>query len=350
MMEQTPLRPLHEALGARFTRFGDWEMPLQYAGVIAEHQAVREAVGVFDVSHLGRFRVTGPGARELLRSQLCNDIGELGSGRAQYSMALNEAGGVEDDLIVWWLHDSTFWVLPNGANYDAIMAAFRAASVDGVEIEPLRAESVMLAVQGPESPRVVEQVIGTVPGRFRLASGTFGKAPFVAAGTGYTGERGAEICVPAEAAPGLFEALVGAGATPCGLGARDTLRLEMGYPLWGQDLDPTTTPLEAGLQWVVAWDHEFVGKRALVSQRADGIGRRLIGFCTRDRRVPRHGYRLRAGSSTGVVTSGNFSPVLGHGVGLGYVKPPPAAEDPLEIEARGVWHSVERREPPFVAR
>ncbi len=347
-MAQTPLRPLHERLGARFTRFGDWEMPLQYGGVIAEHEAVRQSVGVFDVSHLGRFALSGGGALDLLRSRFCNDIGKLAPGRAQYTMLLNEAGGVEDDLIVWWLDEASFWVLPNGANYEKVMDAVRAAADPDVVVEPQRSATVMLAVQGPEAPRLLEEVLGAAPGRFRLGAGRFDGEPFLAAGTGYTGESGAEVCLAPGPAATLFEALLAAGATPCGLGARDTLRLEMGYPLWGQDLDPSGTPLEAGLAWVVSWDHDFVGKPALDAQRDGVLPRRLVGFRTRDRRVPRHGYRLRAGGSAGTVTSGNFSPGLGCGIGLGYLSPPPEPEAPVEMEARGRWYDVEPAEPPFI--
>ncbi len=347
-MAQTPLRSFHERLGARFTRFGDWEMPLQYAGVLAEHEAVRRSVGVFDVSHLGRFTVSGDGALAVLRSRFCNDIAAVAPGRAQYTMLLNEAGGVEDDLIVWWLDETSFWVLPNAANEETVMGAVRAGAAAGVAIEPQRSATVMLAVQGPEAPRLLEEVLGVAPGRFRLVSGTFGGEPFLAAGTGYTGEAGAEVCLAPEPAGALLEALLDAGATPCGLGARDTLRLEMGYPLWGQDLDPTGSPLEAGLAWVVSWDHDFVGKPALEAQRDGVLPRRLVGFRTRDRRVPRHGYRLRAGGSAGTVTSGNFSPGLGCGIGLGYLSPPPAPQAGVEMEARGRWYDVERAEPPFI--
>ncbi|MGD2051869.1 MAG: glycine cleavage system aminomethyltransferase GcvT [Acidimicrobiia bacterium] len=346
-MIQSPLRALHERLGARFTRFGDWEMPLQYAGVIAEHDAVRHTAGIFDVSHLGRFALSGDGALATLRRTLCNDIATVAPGRAQYTMLLNDHGGIEDDLIVWWLDEASFWVLPNAANETKVIDAVAAAG-DGAVIEPKRPVTVMLAVQGPDAPEVLEQVLGVTPGRFRIASGTFAGAPFLAAGTGYTGEPGAEVCLAPDPAAELFEALVAAGAAPCGLGARDTLRLEQGYPLWGQDLDPTGTPLEAGLAWVVSWDHDFVGKRALEAQRDGVLPRRLVGFRTRDRRVPRHGYRLRAGGSAGTVTSGNFSPGLGCGIGLGYLSPAPGPEAPVQMEARGRWYDVDRAEPPFI--
>ena len=189
-----------------------------------------------------------------------------------------------------------------------------------------------------------------MPGRFRVIEGEFDRSWLRAAGTGYTGERGAEIAVPASAGRALFEALLEAGSVACGLGARDTLRLEMGYALWGQDLDETTTPLEAGLGWVVDWDHDFVGKAALEAQRSNGIRQQLVAFSCEGRQIPRHGHRLRSGSSTGAVTSGNFSPTLSHGIGMGYVAPPIDADAPVEVEIRERWITAERVNPPFIDR
>jgi aminomethyltransferase len=349
-MPVTPLRDAHEALGARFTDFGGWEMPLQYEGVIAEHTAVREGVGVFDVSHLGRFAATGAGATELLRSHLCNDIARVGPGRAQYTMALNLAGGVVDDIIVWRIDDEHYWVIPNGVNFDDVMRPFMITAPDGVTLEGVQDNTVLLAVQGPESAGVIEQVLGVVPGRFRVIHGTYDGGPFWAAGTGYTGERGAEIAVPVAAGESLLRALLEAGATPCGLGARDTLRLEMGYPLWGQDLTEGTTPLEAGLEWVIAWDHDFTGRDALAAEKEKGIRQSLVGFMTEGRTIPRPGHALRCGDSYGSVTSGNFSPILRRGIGMGYLAPPPDASDSIEVEIRGKWHTVDRVDPPFIDR
>lgn len=347
-MPATPLRSAHEALGARFTDFGGWEMPLQYEGVIAEHMAVRTGVGVFDVTHLGRFRLSGPGATAAIRHELCNDITNIDPGRAQYTMALNDVGGVVDDIIVWRFADDDYWVMPNGVNYDDLLDRFGATP--DASIEAIQTDTVLLAVQGPGSPQILEQVIGVTPGRFRVGTGTFRGQPMRYAGTGYTGERGAEIAVPIENGPALLEALLDAGATPCGLGARDTLRLEMGYPLWGQDLDEETTPLEAGLDWVVDWDHDFVGKPELLVQSDHGVSKKLVAFRTGDRRPPRHGYELRSGRSIGVVSSGNYSPVLGVGIGMGYLSPPADANAPLTMDVRGNWVSVERVALPFLDR
>lgn len=347
-MPASPIHDLHTALGARFTDFGGWEMPVQYEGVIAEHDAVRESVGVFDVSHLGRFAVSGQGATALVRSQLCNDILNADPGRAQYTMALNDAGGIIDDIIVWRLGGDDYWIMPNGTNFDEIIGRF-AAAAGGAAVDPLRAGTVLAAVQGPASPGVVEAVVGTMPRRFGVIEGEYNGSWFRAAGTGYTGEVGAEICVPAESGAALFSAILEHGAAPCGLGARDLLRLEMGYPLWGQDIDETTTPLEADLGWVVAWDHEFAGREALERQRAGGVGKRLVAFSCEGRKIPRHGYELRAGSATGVVTSGNFSPSLGRGIGMGYLAPP-EEEATIEVQIRDAWVSAERVDPPFIER
>jgi len=344
------LHDLHAEMGARFTDFGGWTMPVQYEGVIAEHTAVRERVGVFDVSHLGRFLVEGPGATALIREQLCNDITKVAPGRAQYSMALNERGGVVDDVIVWRLAEDRYWVMPNGTNFDGILGRFREGAGDAITVKPVRAATVLLAVQGPASADLVADVLGTMPGRFRVEEGEYEGATYLAAGTGYTGERGAEIALPPDQGASLLRTLVAAGATPCGLGSRDTLRLEMGYPLWGQDLDESTTPLEAGLGWVVAWDHEFVGRRALTSQREGALTRQLVAFSTEGRAIPRHGYPVRSGSSRGTVTSGNFSPTLGRGIGLAYLSPPPPDGADLEVEIRRAWVRATVEELPFLDR
>lgn len=347
-MDTTPLASRHESLGARFTEFGGWSMPVQYEGVIAEHTAVRESVGVFDVSHLGRFRVGGPGSQEALGAELCNDIAKCEPGRAQYTMALNDRGGVDDDIIVWRFADDAFWLMPNGTNLDEIYGRF--ASRPGVEVAPRRRDTVLLAVQGPQAPVAIEHVLGSAPGRFRVATGAFAEGPYWAAGTGYTGEPGAEIAVPVGQGARLLDAFLDAGAVPCGLGARDTLRLEMGYPLWGQDLDETTSPLEAGLSWVVAWDHEFVGRPALQAQRDRGLAKQLIAFRTQGRVIPRHGYPMRAGASVGAVSSGNFSPTLGHGIGMGYLAPPLGDGGEIEVQVRGAWHTAEIVKLPFLPR
>jgi aminomethyltransferase len=348
-LSTSPLHAVHEAAGARFTDFGGWTMPVQYEGVLSEHETVRNSAGVFDVSHLGRFEVIGDGATEVLRFQLCNDIERIEPGRAQYTMALNDRGGIEDDIIVWQLGEDRFWVMPNGTNFDGIIARFTTAAPFGVRISDIRESTVLLAVQGPGAPSIIESVLGTKPARFRIVTTDFNGYEVVAAGTGYTGERGGELCISIEGAADLWTALVDAGASPAGLGARDTLRLEMGYPLWGQDLDPETTPLEAGLGWVVAWDHDFIGRTALEAQK-DALTRQLVAFSTEGRVIPRHGYAITVGASEGTVTSGNFSPTLKHGIGLAYVSPPPVPDASIEVMIRGSAVTATRVSLPFVDR
>ncbi len=345
-MKRSPLHDKNAELGARFTGFGGWEMPVQYEGVLAEHRAVRTNSGFFDVSHLGRFELTGGGAHSAVRNLLCNDIERISPGRCQYTMILNESGGIVDDLIVWWWDDQRFWVLPNAANHETVMARF--GEQPGTTVADLRERTVMLAVQGPEAPRVIEDVLGDRPGRFRVASAERDSTEVAMAGTGYTGEPGAEICLHPEVAAGVVDELVAAGSSPVGLGARDTLRLEAGLSLWGADIDETVTPLEAGLSSFVSFEHDFVGRDALLSQREGGVARSRVSFTLDGRGVPRHGHKVRsAGGSQGAVTSGNMSPMIGLGVGLALMEPPPGADEPLEVEIRDRWVPATQKQPPF---
>ena len=332
-MNRSPLHDLNDQLGARFVDFGGWEMPVQYQGVLAEHRAVRSSVGVFDVTHLGRFELTGDGAHDALKGRFCNDVDRIEPGRCQYTLALNDQGGVIDDLIVWWWEEGRYWVMPNATNHQRVMAMFSAEP--GCEVEDLQPDTVFLAVQGPHAADLLERVVGSFPGRFRSLEGRFGDATVGMAGTGYTGEAGAEICVPAEMAPRLMTALIDDGAIPCGLGARDTLRLEAGLPLWGEDIDESTTPLEAGLDFAVSFDHDFVGKGILEQQRDEGLARRLAGFVLDGRGIPRHGYELATErGGVGRVTSGNISPILETGVGLAYVSPPAEVGEACTVTIR----------------
>ena len=344
-MNRSPLHELNESLGARFVDFGGWEMPVQYESVLAEHRAVRTAAGWFDVTHLGRFELTGDGAEKAILGLLSNDITRVGPGQTQYTLMLNDHGGIVDDLVVWWWEPERYWVFPNAANHERVMGAF--VSEQGCEVRDLRAESVLLAVQGPEAPALLEELFGAAPKRFHTASHRWESGEVWLAGTGYTGERGGEICADPDIGGRLAVSLVELGATPCGLGARDTLRLEAGLPLWGSDIDETTTPLEAGLAFAVAMDHEFTGKKALESQTHAGPARRLIGFVLDDRGIPRHGYRVRTVHGGGEVTSGNLSPILDRGIGLAYVAPEPGRGDVIEVEIRGRWVPGRVAKPPF---
>lgn len=345
-MRRSPLHDLNSDLGARFVDFGGWEMPLQYESVLAEHRVVRQSVGVFDVTHLGRFQLTGPGSLDAIRGLLCNDIVRVSPGRCQYTMILNEDGGIIDDLIVWWWEDNRFWVMPNAANHERVKARFSEQS--DCTVDDLQADTVFLAVQGPQALALLESVLGSAPGRFRCVSVDWRGSEVRMAGTGYTGEPGAEVCTDPDTGSALLAEIVAAGAVPCGLGARDTLRLEAGLALWGEDIDESTTPLEADLGFAVSYDHEFSGKEALVAQRDRGVDRLLCGFVLDDRGIPRHGYDVTtSGGSTGKVTSGNLSPMLDRGVGIVYLSPPPESGETIEVSIRDRQVPGHLARPPF---
>ena len=345
---RSPLHALNEKLGARFVDFGGWEMPVQYESVLTEHKAVRSSAGWFDVSHLGRFLWRGTGASAALNRLLTNDVTMTGPGRTQYTLCLDDDGGIVDDLLIWQWDDEFYWVLPNASTHPAMMERF-ATAFPAVEIEDLRGATAMVAVQGPAAPAALEAALGVLPKRFRTYSVPSGPSVVNLAGTGYTGERGGEFVADPETAAGLLENLGGLGIKPAGFGARDTLRLEAGLLLAGQDFDSQTNPIEAGLDFAVSWSHDFVGRAALEAVRVAGPGKKLAAFTLAGRTIPRHGYRLRSGASIGVVTSGNFSPMLECGIGLGYLSPPSADGD-LEVEIRGNWEPARRVELPFLKR
>jgi aminomethyltransferase len=341
-----PLFDAHVALGAKLSPFGGWEMPLAYpAGTLAEHKACREDAAVFDVSHLGTVRVEGADALDRLQAALTNDLTRIGPGRAQYTHLLDEAdASVLDDIIVWWVAEDRFDVMPNASNTDRVLAA-----IGGTDVTRSRA---VLAVQGPaarERLATISPEAAAVP-RFAVAQVDVLGAPCVVAGTGYTGEDGVELAVPAEAAAPLFQALLDAGVAPAGLGARDTLRLEAGLPLHGHELGPGITPLQAGLGWVVAWDKgEFRGRAALDAERQRGVARRLRGIITAERRPPReHQAVLVAGEQVGETSSGNFSPTLGHGIALAFLAPTVVPDDAVEIDQRGTLVPGRVVKTPFV--
>jgi aminomethyltransferase len=346
-MNRSPLHQTNAALGARFVDFGGWEMPVQYESVLAEHRSVRKSVGFFDVTHLGRFELSGPGAHDAIRQLLCNDVERIEPGRCQYTMILNDSGGIIDDMIVWWWEPDRFWVLPNAANQQRVMDTF--AAQPGCSVTDLQMSTVLIALQGPDAKGVFEDILEAAPGRFRLTRTEWEGGEVSMAGTGYTGESGGEICTDPNTGVKLAEALVETGATACGLGARDTLRLEAGLALWGEDINETTTPYEAGMNFAVSLDHEFVGRPALLEQEERGVERRLTGFVLEDRGIPRHGHKVRTnGGGEGEVTSGNMSPMLGTGIGMAYVSPPPDLEtDGIEVEIRERWVRGRLAKPPF---
>jgi len=347
-VQRSPLDAVHRAAGARMVPFGGWEMPLEYAsGTIAEHLACRRDAVVFDVSHLGTVRVEGADARDTLQATLTNDLGKIGPGRAQYTHLLDEAdASVLDDIIVWWHpgEGERFDVMPNASNTERVRAA-----IGGSETTSGRA---VLAVQGPAAHDRLAGVFpdGAAIGRFRVGPASWRGVACTVAGTGYTGERGLEIAAPAEAAADLWHAITGAGIEPAGLGARDTLRLEAGLPLHGHELGPGITPLQAGLGWVVAWGKPaFRGRAALGAERDRGVSRQLVGIATEGRRPPRAGCAVLADDEVaGVVTSGNFSPVLGHGIALAFVRPDVGAGTTVAIDVRGARVAGTVVPTPFV--
>lgn len=339
-MPRSPLHRYHQDLGARFVDFGGWEMPVLYTSVLKEHRAVRESTGWFDVSHLGRFAWSGEGSLAALSHLLCNDHERVGAGGAQYTLILNAGGGVIDDLIVWKLTPRKAMVMPNGANHLRVMEEFRAAAPHA-ELVDLRPRTAGLAVQGPDSLERVRAVLGDAPGHFRVIKARHRGGEVWVAGTGYTGERGVELVTDPATAEAIARDLTDGGAMPCGLGSRDLLRLEAGFPLWGHDLNEDITPLEAGLQWAVRFNRDFVGRDALERSREQGLARTRVSFKMADRRIPREGCALRAGDSAGMVTSGNFSPMLGVGIGMGYLSAPRDPTHTVEVEIRGRWIATE---------
>jgi len=317
-VRRSPLDALHRELGAKMVPFGGWEMPLSYpTGTIAEHMACRTDAAIFDVSHLGTVRLTGAEAFDLLQRELTNDLRKIAPGRAQYTHACNDRGGVADDIIVWWLDENTFDVMPNASNTERIRSVIGGSDVTN--------DRAILAVQGPRARQRLATVSPDAAGvkRFRVARVEILGVECVVAGTGYTGEDGVELAVPIDHAPRIARALVESGATMAGLGARDTLRLEAGLPLHGHELSGDITTLEANLGWVIGWEKsEFRGKEALAKQRELGVDRLLCGLRTEGRRPPRDGARvLSGGVDVGVVTSGNFSPVLGCGIAFALLTP-----------------------------
>jgi aminomethyltransferase len=331
--------------------FGGWDMPLSYGeGTLHEHKACRTGGVIFDVSHLGTVRVEGPGSLERLQGALTNDLAKVSPGRAQYTHLLDDAdASVLDDIIVWWHPEvdgrpPTFDVMPYASNTERVIDA-----VGGVDITSGRA---VIAVQGPAALDAAGAVFPAAAevGRFRVALCEWADTTCTVAGTGYTGERGIEIAVPAAGAASLWAALADAGVTCAGLGARDTLRLEAGLPLHGNELGPGITPLQAGLGWVVAFDKpEFHGRAPLLAERDAGPSRRLRGVVTTGRRPPRSGCVIIGDAvEIGEVTSGNYSPVLGHGIALGFVPPGTAVGSAVEIDVRGSRLAGTIVAPPFV--
>ena len=329
-LQRTPLHDVHVALGARMVPFAGWEMPVQYEGVIPEHRAVRGDCGVFDVSHMGELEVEGPRAAEFLQSTLSNDLVKIGPGRAQYTLLTNESGGIVDDLIVYKLDEFRFLLVVNAANREADFRWLRDREIRGSDVRDVSDAYALLAVQGP---RAIQRLDLPPAPQFTFAEGEVDGVVCMINRTGYTGEAGCELLVMAEDAEALWERVLARGAVPCGLGARDTLRLEACFPLHGQDITPETDAISAGLGWCCALDKEFTGAQSLREVKAQGPERKLTPFVMEEKAIPRTGMEIEGG---GEVTSGTHSPMLDRGIGLGYVPAAAsAAGTDLTIDVRG---------------
>jgi aminomethyltransferase len=327
---RTPLYDRHVALGARMVPFAGWEMPVQYEGVIPEHKAVRADCGVFDVSHMGELEVEGPRAGALLQLLLSNDIERLDDGGAQYTLLTNESGGIVDDLIVYRLTPFRYLLIVNASNREADFEWLKEREIPGSDVRDVSDEYGLLAVQGPRS---LERLDLPAAPAFSFAEGEIDGTPCMINRTGYTGEKGVELMVPAEDAADLWDRILDRGATPAGLGARDTLRLEVCYPLHGNDIGPDTDAISAGLGWVCALGTEFIGADELRRIKSGGPARRLVAFVMEEPAIPRQGMGIEGG---GEVTSGTHSPMLDRGIGLGYL--PASLAEPgqeLTVDVRG---------------
>jgi aminomethyltransferase len=330
MLQETPLHDRHVALGARMVPFAGWDMPVQYGGVIEEHRAVRTDAGVFDVSHMGEFEVEGPRATELLQATLSNDLDRIEPGEAQYTLLTNERGGIIDDLIVYRLEPGRYLLIVNAANREPDCRWLKEREIPGSDVRDVSDEYALLAVQGP---RAIERLGLPEARAFTFAEGELDRIPCMVNRTGYTGEDGCELLFMAEDAAALWDGVLERGVVPCGLGARDTLRLEACFPLHGNDITLETDAISAGLGWCCKLEKEFTGAQELREIKARGPERKLVPFVMDEKAIPRQGMPIEGG---GEVTSGTHSPMLDRGVGLGYVPVESAAPDTqITVDVRG---------------
>ena len=360
-LRATPLDAVHRSLGAKMGPFAGWLMPIEYEGALTEHRAVRERVGLFDLTHLGKVEVSGPGALGMLQRVVTNDLSRAAVGEALYSLVLNEGGGVIEDLIVYRLDDRRYFVVPNAANAQRVLQALEAERADDPLHLVYHQDWCFLAVQGRESVHVVTQLFPEAAdlGFMQCVETQYRRRPVILTRSGYTGEVGFELFTYQDVAEALWRELAEAaapyGGMPCGLAARDVLRLEMGYPLYGQDLFESVTALEAGLSWAVDLDKGgFHGREALIRQRDQGLPSRLRGLLMAERRhIPRAQYPVMRGDDiVGEVTSGTFSPLLQRGIALAYLWPADVVDvgDRVEVDVRGRRGAAEVARPPFVDR
>jgi len=357
----SPLHARHLALGAKMADFGGWEMPIEYSGTVGEHAAVRERVGVFDVSHLGKATVRGPGAAEFVNRVLANDLRRIGPGKAQYTLCCDEAtGGVVDDLIAYVKSEDEVFLIPNAANTTEVVRRLVAAAPEGITVTNQHKDYAVLAVQGPESEALIKALgLPTDFDYMAFATASWEGRPLTVCRTGYTGEHGYELVCRWDDADALWSAIVHAGEPfdikPCGLGARDTLRTEMGYPLHGNDLSLDITPVQARAGWAVGWKKdEFWGREALVKEKTEGPRRILWGLKQVDRAIPRPHMAVHASAAAaaddvvGEVTSGTFSPTLKVGIALALLPPTTAEGEVVYLDVRGRRAAFTVVKPPFV--
>ncbi|BBY09125.1 glycine cleavage system aminomethyltransferase GcvT [Mycobacterium noviomagense] len=356
-LQHGPLEDRHRELGASFAEFGGWLMPVSYAGTVGEHNATRNVVGLFDVSHLGKASVRGPGAARFVNSTLTNDLSRIGPGKAQYTLCCNESGGVIDDLIAYYVADDEIFLVPNAANTVAVVAALAAAAPAELEIVNEHRSYAVLAVQGPRSAEVLDELkLPTGMEYMAYADASFSGVPVRVCRSGYTGEHGYELLPPWESARVVFDALLAAvtraGGQPAGLGARDTLRTEMGYPLHGHELSADISPLQARCGWAIGWKKEaFFGRDALLAEKASGPRRLLRGLRAVGRGVLRPDLAVLDGDTKiGITTSGTFSPTLKAGIALALIDTDAGIEDGqhVTVDVRGRALECEVVRPPFV--
>ncbi|NAW51761.1 glycine cleavage system aminomethyltransferase GcvT [Elizabethkingia argentiflava] len=331
-MKKTALFDIHVSLGAKMIPFAGFEMPVQYSGVTEEHFAVRENAGIFDVSHMGQFFIEGPGSKELLQKVTSNNIEALEDGKAQYSCLPNENGGIVDDLIIYKITDEKYFMVVNASNIDKDWEHLSQYNEQGVQMTNASDEMSLIAIQGPKATEILQKLTNTPLNKipyYHFSIGTVAEIKdVIISNTGYTGSGGFELYLKNEYAESLWQALTTAGEDygllACGLAARDTLRLEKGFCLYGNDIDDTTSPLEAGLGWITKFDKDFIAKDILTQQKEIGVDRKLIGFEMQEKAIPRHGYEVvgATGELLGKVTSGTMSPIKKIGIGLAYVAAP----------------------------
>jgi len=359
MDKKIPLHELHVKLGGKIVPFGGFLMPVRYSSDIEEHMAVRNSVGVFDVSHMGEFKVEGPHALDLIQRITSNDASKLADGQAQYTCLPNEQGGIVDDLIVYKFKENDYFIVVNASNIEKDFNWFKKFNSNGAILKNFSDNMCLFAVQGPKATGILQKLTKTdlsVIKYYHFAIGEFAGVPnVIMSNTGYTGAGGFEIYVDNASAEKVWNAIFEAGQSenikPIGLGARDTLRLEKGFCLYGNDIDDTTSPLEAGLGWITKFTKDFTNSTNLKKQKETGVAKKLVGFKMIDKGIPRHDYPLKdvAGNTIGKVTSGTISPLIGIGIGLGYVTTEHAATDTeIFVDVRGKGLKAVVTKLPFV--